>query len=171
MDFAVELQKLLYAEEPPCVDPLAELARAQVALLDSINKNDTNISLQIEEVYDIIKEADENAREVKAALKRENMLLSGLVAMSDLLDALLPYMLEHSQTATAKKEEVVNACGLEQLGFLGERLDPRLHTVASAEYSNAPSESIIRVLENGYAYRGKIFRKATVVLSKGEENA
>ena len=171
MDFAAELQKLLHAEEPPPIDPLAELAQAQTELLDSIQKNGANLSLQMEEVYDIIKDADENAREVKAAAKRENMLLSGLVAMGDLLDNLLPYMQEHGQTIAAKKEDAMSACGLERLGYIGERLDSRLHTVASAEYSGAPPESIIRVLESGYAYNGKIIRKATVILSKGAENA
>jgi molecular chaperone GrpE (heat shock protein) len=63
----------------------------------------------------------------------------------------------------------MKACSLEQLGFLGERLDPRLHTVASAEYSSAPLESVIRVLESGYVYRDRVVRKATVVLSKGVE--
>jgi hypothetical protein len=125
----------------------------------------------MEEVYDIIKASDENAKEVKSAAKRESMLLRGLVAMSDLLDGLLPYMQEHSRTAAARKGDVMNACGLEQLGFSGERLDPKLHTVVSAEYSGAPLESIIRVLESGYAYNGKIIRKATVILSKGAENA
>ena len=171
MDFAEELQKLLREEEPSPVDPLEELVRAQAGLLDHIHKNGAGLSLQIEEIYDIIRETDDNAAEVKAAAKRETMLLGGLTALSDLLDGLLPYLQEHGQTVAAKKEEAMNACGLERLGYTGERLDPRLHTVASAEYSGAPPESVIRVLESGYAYRGKIIRRATVILSKGEENA
>lgn len=178
MDFAAELQKLLRETEPPVVDPLSELAQAQAeltrvqeALLEGIQKNGADLSLQIEEIYDIVNESNEKAKEANAAIKRENLLLRGLVAMGDLLDNLLPYIQEHAQTIAAKKEEAMNACAIEQLGFPGERLDPKLHSVASAEYSAAPLESVIRVLESGYAYRGKIIRKATVILSKGVQNA
>lgn len=168
MDFSVELQKLLLEESFP-VDSLVELAQIHTGLLDSIQKNDANISLQIEEIYDIIKDADENAKEVKIALKRENLLLNSLIAMSDLLDGLFPYLQEHNQTVAAKKEEIINNCGLEPVGFPGERLDTQLHTVSSAEYCDAPPETVIDILERGYAYRGKIIRKATVILSKGAE--
>jgi len=169
MNFAVELQRLLQAENPPPVDPISELMKTQTGVLDSILKNGDNLSLQVEEIYDIIKDSDENAREVKSAAKRENTLLSGFVAMSDLTDGLLQYLQEHSGTITAKKDEIMNACGVERLGLVGERLDPRTHTVAAAEFSDAPIESVIRVLEHGYAYRGKVVRKATVILSKGAE--
>ena len=171
MDFIAELQKLLDAEEDLPFDPLLELVQMQAKSLENIDKTNNSISLQTEEIYDIIKESDNNVHELKASAKRETLLLNALVSISDLLDGLLSYIQEHSQTVIAKKVEAMNACGLEQLGFPGERLDPRLHMVFSAEYSNAPLESVIRVLENGYAYRGKIIRRATVILSKGEENA
>ena len=171
MDFSVELQKLLDLEEFPPVDPLTELARAQAGLLENIQKNNSALSLQIEEIYDIIKESDENAKEVKAAAKREQLLLVGLIGMADLLDSLLPHMQQqHSQIIVAKMDGAMNSCSLERLGFQGERFEPRLHTVASAEYSDAPLETIIGVLESGYAYHGKIIRKATVILSKGAQD-
>ena len=170
MDFAVELEKLIREENPPPVDPLTELARAQAAVLNGIQKNSDGLSLQMEEVYDIVKNSDENAKEVKIAAKRENMLLGGLVALSDLLDDLLPHIREHSHTVAAKKDGVINACGLERLGFPGERLEPRLHEVTGAEFSETPPETVTRVLAAGYAYNGRIIRKATVILSKGEQN-
>jgi molecular chaperone GrpE (heat shock protein) len=170
MDFAAELQKLLNAEEIPPVDPLSELVIAHAQLLDNLQKNNNGISLQVEEIYDIIKESDENSKEVKNAAKRESILLDSLVAMSDLLDSLLPYVQEHIQVVADKKEEAMKPCGLEPLGFLGERLDPRLHTVVSAKVCDAPLESIVCVLESGYVYRGKILRKAKVIISKGDEN-
>ena len=173
MDFVAELQKLLNEEDTPLVDPLTEMARVNAVCLESIKNTDTNIALQIEEIYDIIKDADANAKEIKAAETRENILLNGLVAMSDLLDSLFAHMREgnneHSQVVVAKMTEIINACGLEPLGFPGERLDPRLHTVSSAEFSEAPPEAIIYVIQRGYKHRGKILRKATVILSKGAE--
>ena len=169
MDFEKELQTLLDAEETLPQDPLAELARAQAGLLERIRKQGADMSLQTEEIYDIVKENDENAREIKLAAKRENLLLNGLVSLCDLLDGLLRHMQNtpHACTAAAQKEQLLHTCGLEPLGAKGERLDPRLHTVSAAEYGESPTETVIRVLESGYVYRGKVLRKATVILSKG----
>ena len=175
MNFEAELKKLLDAEDPPPLDQLAELAKAQIGVLDSINKAGAGISLQVEEVYDIVKEADENARGLKSAAKRESLLLGGMIAVNDLLDSVLQFLrssgAEHAAAVEAKREEALIACGLEMYDGLGQRLEPRLHTVASAEYSEAPPETVIRSLETGYAFRGNVIRKATVIISMGSENA
>ena len=174
MNFIAELKKLLGEEDNPPVDPLAELARAQADLLEALYKNGSGISLQVEEIYDIVKESDENAREVKSAAKRESTLLSALIAMSDLLDSMLQYPQyaggAHFEAIAAKRDEALHACSLEKIGSLGQQLDPRIHTVATAEYNGSPVESVIRILESGYMYRGNIIRKATVIISKGSEN-
>ena len=174
MNFAAELKKLLEAEESPPTDPLAELSRAQAELLEAIHKTDSGISLQVEEIYDIVKESDENAKEIKNAAKRESALLGALIAVTDLLDSLLQHIQHtgaaHVETIAAKMDEALNACGLEKLGFIGQQLDPRQHSVASAEFSGAPLESVVRVLENGYMYRGNVIRKAAVIISKGSES-
>ena len=171
MAFAAKLKKILHIGKKRPIENLLELTRAQTELLGNLGKRGDDLSLQIEEIYDIVKGADENTKELGAAVKRETLLLHSLVAVSDLLEGLLPCIPQHEKTILAKKEEYLHACGLEQLGFVGERLDPRMHTVASAEHSDAPVESVVRVLESGYAYRGKIVRKATVVLSKGVDDA
>ena len=174
MNFIAELKKLLGEEEPSPLDPLAELARAHAELLEALNKNSSGISLQVEEIYDIVKESNENAREVKSAAKRESTLLTAMIAINDLLDSMFKYIQyaggTHSEAITAKRAEALNACSLEKIGLLGQHLDPRIHTVATAEYSGAPAETVIRILENGYMYRGNVVRKATVIVSKGSEN-
>ena len=175
MNFAAELKKLLETEEFPPNDPLTELARVQEEMLDAIYKNNSGISLQVEEIYDIIKESDENVKEVKSAAKRESALLGTLIVINDLLDSLLQHMQNsgavHAEAVAAKMDEALNNCDLEKFGSLGQQLDPRFHTVASAENSDAPLESVIRVLENGYIYRGNVVRKATVNISKGSEHS
>ena len=175
MDFEAELKKLIAEEESPLLDPLAELAQAHNGMLEAIHKTGADISLQVEEVYDIIKEADGNAKEVKNSAKRETLLLGGMIAINDLLESLLLFIKStgavQTETIAAKREEALKACGLEAVDSIGQRLDPRFHTVASAEYSEAPPESVTRVLESGYIYRGNVIRKATVMISKGSENA
>jgi len=171
MNFAADLLKLLNEEENQPVDPLAELLRVSVSQLESINNNKADLSLQVEEVYDIIKDFDSNEKEVKAAERREKLLLQGLIEMFDLVSGVISYMqgrnTEHILVIETKLNEIMNGCGIEPLGFNGERLDPNIHTVSSAVFDNAPIESVVRVLERGYMYRGKILRKATVILSKG----
>ena len=175
MDFRIELKKLMDAEETTPLDPLTELSRAQMGLFEAIQKTGTGISLQVEEVYDIVKEADENTRELKSAGKRESSLLSSLIAMSDIVDSLLQHMQSaaevHAATIAAKRADTLSGCKLEMYDGMGERLDPRYHTVATAEFSDAPSETVIKTLESGYIYRGNVIRKATVIISKGSENA
>ena len=175
MNFEAELNNLLEAEEIFPLSPLEEIARAQLDLLEGVRKHSANVSLQVEEIYDIVKESDDNARELKSAARRENQLLTGLVAIDDLLDSLLRYLrssdLGDTEMIAAQRESALNRCGIELLGVLGERLDPRIHTVANAEHDDAPLETVIRILENGFAYRGKIFRKASVIISMGGENA
>ena len=173
MDFALELQKLLNEEEIPLQNPLEEIAKSQLNMLEKVTKNSSEISLQVEEIYDIIKDSEENAREIKNAAKREETLLGGFIAINDLLDSIIQYMpntdMSHIKVINGRRDEVLSACGIEKTGFTGQKLEPKLHTVASAEQSEAPHETITQVLESGYTYRGNITRKATVIVSKGNE--
>lgn len=170
MNFTAELKKLIKAEQQPLRDPLSELASAQAALLENIQKDNSDLSLQVEEIYDIIKTSDDNAKKIFTLEKRENLLLSSMISLNNLIDDLLPYIQDHAMAVSAKREEAINACDLEQTGFIGERFDPKLHTAASAEFNEAMFETIIRVLENGYTYHGKVLKKAVVILSKGVKN-
>jgi len=175
MDYITELKKLLDAETLPLSDPLSELTQTQVELLEAINRKNADVSMQVEEIYDIIKDADENAKEVKNAARRETQALNGLMAMDGLLDDSVRFMrsvgANHAESVAAKSEEILIACGLERIREAGQRFDPNLHTVVSAEYSEIPFESVIRVIESGYIYRGKVLRKATVIISKGSGNS
>ena len=145
----------------------ADIARQ----LERILKTESDISLQIEEIYDIVKDADENAKEVKSAEKRESKLLGGLIELNDLLDDVInSSQFEdniHSEVIIAKMGEILGECGLEKYESLNRQFDHRFHTVISAEYSDAPVETITRVLEDGYVYREKVIRRAAVIISKG----
>ena len=174
MDFAAELKKLLNAEESPPTDPLIEITQAQAKLLEGLQKTCSDISLQTEEVYDIVKEADEHERETRDAEKCEAQLLGSLIEMNDLLDSLLYFFRfsdeSHIRAINAKRDEILSGSGLERYDGVGWLLDPRRHKVASAEHSDAPLESVIRALESGYTYQGNVIRKATVIVSKGKES-
>ena len=175
MDFAAELNSLLLAEADPPVDVLAELTKAHLTMLEALRKTGSDVSLQVEEIYDIVKGSDENAKEVRNAAKREQQLLSGFLVISDMLDGLLQFIrssgADHAVTIAAKRDEALIACGLERYDGIGSFLDPRFHTVAGAEFSDAPPEHVVGALECGYVYRGSVIRKAAVIISKGRENS
>ena len=124
----------------------------------------------MEEIYDIIKDDDENEKALKGAAKRESLLLGGLIALEDIFESMAGILRQtgHAEIICAKRDEILAASGLEPLGHEGQRLEPRIHTVADAVFSDAPVESIVRILEKGYEYNGKVIRKATVILSKGK---
>jgi len=195
MDFAAELQKLINQQELPLADPLTELSNAHLELsrkqselsqenisrvtssVSGLQKATSAMSLQTEEIYDIIKEADDNKKELRTVAKREKKLLTGLIESIDLLDGFLvqfsqvygEHAFEHVEVIMSKIADILEESEVQMLGFEGEHLNVRQHKVASAEYSDAPEETVIAVLERGYAYRDSIIRKSTVILSKGAE--
>ena len=159
------------ADDSPPYDPLAELMGAQTGVLKNINNDCAGISLQVEEIYDIVRMADDNSKEAKNSAKRETLLLGALVAVSDLLDAMLAYIgndgAHHAEMINTSRSQALDACALERLGHVGERLDPSIHSVANAVHSDSPIESVVNVLHSGYMYRDKVLRKADVIISKG----
>ena len=173
MDYLTELQKLLKEEDAPVLDSHLELSQSQLKLMEAIYKRNTDISMQVEEIYDIIKDADQNANEVASAARRERLLLESLMSLNDLLGDVLLVLsdthFEHLEAISGKVEEILDICNLEITTALGQRLDPRIHEVVAAESSDEPVEAVIRILEHGYEYREKVLRKGKVIVSKGWE--
>jgi molecular chaperone GrpE (heat shock protein) len=174
MDFQTKLQKLIDEEISPPLDPIIEIAKAQATLLGEIKKREENISLQVEEIYDIVKESDENALKVKSLEKSKLLLIESMVNIVDILDTVLSAAKKNDEpfinAITVKLEESLHACGLERLGVTGEHIDYRLHEVISAEFSSLPFETVIKVIRSGFCYNEKLVRKAAVIVSKGENS-
>ena len=178
MDFEVELEKLLAGEQEPLPRyELVEVLAESRTLLEALNKRQADLSLQVEEIYDLAKEAD--ARELREALKAERgrlqQVLEAAVGLSDLLEHFRVYAgqsgsaeLEHQgRLLWQDSRSLLESCGIVRLGEAGESLNPSLLTVQSALDSGFPKEQIIQVLQSGFAYFGSLLRKAVVVVSKG----
>jgi molecular chaperone GrpE (heat shock protein) len=178
VNFEIELEKLLAGEYEPLPQyELTEVLAEGQALLDALNKKQAELSLQVEEVYDLVKEVD--ARELREALKTERDRLQQLVevavGLSDMLEHFCAYA---GQSGSAELEYqgrllwqnsrvLLESCGITRFGEAGESLNPALHTVHSALDSEVPKEHIVRVLQSGYGYFGRLLRKAAVVVSRG----
>ena len=178
MDFEAELKKLLDGEwEPLPRYELVEVLAEGQALLDVLNKKQSELSLQVEEIYDLAKEAD--PRELRATLNAEKgrlqQLLGVALGLSDMLEHFYVYAgqsgsaeLEHQGRLLWQNSRLLlESCGIVRLGTAGESLNPALHTVQSAIDSDIPKEHIVRVLQSGYGYFGRLLRKAVVVVSRG----
>jgi molecular chaperone GrpE (heat shock protein) len=182
VDFEAELEKLLAGEQEPL--PLFELAEVLAenrAVLEAVNKRQADVSLQVEEIYDLVKDAD--TRELQGVLNTERsraqQLLGAAVGLSDLLEYFCVYAgqsgsaeLEHQgRLLWQNSRRILEGCGITRLGEAGQPLDPALHTVQSVAASEFPRETVAQVLQSGYRYLGRVARKAVVVLSTGASPA
>jgi molecular chaperone GrpE (heat shock protein) len=178
MDFEAELNKLLARESGPLPQSeLAELAAAEQNLFASLNQKQTDLSLQIEEIYDLAKEAD--TRVLQEALETEkiraNRLAGAAVRLSDMLEDFCVYAAESGSEELAAQAvllwknsgALLEGCGITRLGEEGQPLDPEIHTVKAAAPSFLPREHVSRVLQSGYRYLGEVVRKAAVLVSTG----
>ncbi|MDR1047326.1 MAG: nucleotide exchange factor GrpE [Treponema sp.] len=178
LDFEAELEKLLAGEQKPLPQyELTEVLSAGWTLLDSLNKKHADLSLQIEEIYDLTREAD--PRELREALNaergRESQLLQTVVGLGDLLEHFCIYARQSGSVELERQasllwqnsRNLLESSGFTRLGEGGECLDPALHSVQGAAASEFERERVIEVLQSGYSYMGMVLRKAAVIVSKG----
>lgn len=178
-DFEAELDRLLSRENRsfPRYE-LVEFASAGREILEELNKRQTDVSLQIEEIYDLVKE-QEAQREAAAAEKaRADRLVLAAIGLADLLEDFCTYAGQSGSEALSHQAGllweqaggILSGCGIVPLGKPGQPLDPRIHTVKAGAESPLPREQVLQVLQSGYAYQGMPVRKAAVVVSRGQED-
>jgi molecular chaperone GrpE (heat shock protein) len=188
VNFEAELEKLLAQEReflpgdpknPPFPSgyELAELAAAEQELLTALNKKQADFSLQIEEIYDLVKEGDTSVLQEALGVEknRAGQLVAAAVGLCDMLEDFCAYArqsgseaLEHQAHLLWKNSgALLEGCGITRLGEEGQRLDPAIHTVQAAVPSAFPREHVAQVLQSGYRYLGVVVRRASVVVSAG----
>lgn len=190
LDFKKELDKLLASEDSVLeADEFGLLAAEGTRLLaavdgkqagisqqvDAVGKKQADISLQIEEIYDIVKEFDAD----KSALRSERALVEGLlkavVGMSDMVEDFYNFteqggseeLVRQAQIMRKNADDLLGTCSVTRFGEAGQPLDPAEHSVYSSAVSAYPNEHVAKVLQSGYAYKGTVIRKATIIVSTG----
>jgi molecular chaperone GrpE (heat shock protein) len=179
VDFETELERLLAGErERLPQSELAELMAANRTLLAALNKSQTDLTLQGEEIAELAIEATLELREALGAAKgRLNQILSAAVGLSDLLEDFCVYAGQSGSEALEYQggllwenaQTLLKNCGITRLGEAGQALDPGIHKVQAAAASSVPREHVARVLRSGYQYLGTVLRKAVVIVSAGME--
>jgi molecular chaperone GrpE (heat shock protein) len=178
LDFEAELERLLSRETGrlPRYE-LVELASAGQEVLAELNKRQAEVSLQIEEIYDLVKE-QEGLREAAEAEKvRANRLVLGAIGLADLLEDFCSFAKQSGSEDLNHQAEllwekacgILSGCGIIPFGEAGQFLDPQIHTVKAGAASPFPREQVVQVLQRGYACQGALVRKASVVVSRGPE--
>jgi molecular chaperone GrpE (heat shock protein) len=179
MDFKAELDKLLARETGSFPENEgAGLAAADRELLAELNKKQDDTSLQIEEIYDLVKEQGLLRETLGAEKTRADRLAMAAMGLSDLLEDFYAYAgqsdsgeLRHqAQLLWEKAGGLLSGCGIVRFGEAGEPLNPRMHRVEASAESTFPREQIIRVLQSGYLYQNALIRKTAVVVSRGQDN-
>ncbi len=59
--------------------------------------------------------------------------------------------------------------GLQEMQLEGEKFDPYKHDCALKEESDAPEGEIVKVIQQGYSFRGEMLRHAVVSISAGKQ--
>ena len=157
-DFKTELEKLKKGVSQNLIKPF------EISNFDNNYKNEKlaeishkieNIALQTEEIYDIIENNSPNS-----------VLLKTFINICDLLEVYLAAA-DTDGSGSRKLREILYEGGITVLGEVGEKLNPEIHRVNSAEsVDGVISEQILQIIQHGYSYENKIIRKAKVVVSK-----
>jgi molecular chaperone GrpE (heat shock protein) len=179
LNFETELNRLLSRETGALPQyEFAELADTARVFLAELDKKQTDVSLQIEEIYDLVKEQDtRNLWETLNAEKtRANHLVFAAISLSDLLEDFCVYArqsgseeLKHQARLLRENADgILSSRGIFRFGEEGDPLNPQIHTVKASAESPLPRERVVQVLQSGYLSQNVLLRKAAVVISRGQ---
>ncbi|MDR1573887.1 MAG: nucleotide exchange factor GrpE [Clostridiales Family XIII bacterium] len=178
LDFKRELNKLLDQETRPLPkDEFAEIALAGQRILMSLDKKQSEISMQAEEIYDAAENTAALQEAMQSEKRRADALAGAIVGLCDILEDFCAYARDGGDAALEEQARIITnnsaglleRCGFVRLGEEGRPLDPEIHTVQSVAASPLPREHVTQVLQSGYRYLGTVVRKAVVVVSNGTE--
>jgi molecular chaperone GrpE (heat shock protein) len=190
LDFETELNKLLSRETEPLPHyefaQAVEMAALGQELLEDLRKKQTAVSLQVEEIYDLVKEQDTKSlhdshtmtslqEALEAEKTRADTLVHTAIALCDLLEDFCAYARQSGNEALEHQADLLRIQSgrllagndIVRFGEEGQPLNPQIHTVQKSVESQFPHEQVLEVLQSGYMYKGALVRKAAVVVSLG----
>ncbi|GHU41946.1 hypothetical protein FACS1894190_10650 [Spirochaetia bacterium] len=182
IDFETELNKLLSREIEPLprfgIATAVEMAALGQDILKDLQKKQTDVSLQVEEIYDILKEQDTKVLEAAYAAEKEraDKLVLAAIAICDLLEVFYTFARQSGNEALNHQAGILweqsgyrlYENNIVRIGAEGQPLNPQIHTVQKSVESHLPCEQVLEVLQSGYLYKNAIIRKAAVVVSGGQ---
>ena len=108
-------------------------------------QSEAKVMLRLLPIYEELGMAEEEAKKVKDAAVREGIVI----------------VLSKLRLAFSKE-------GLQEMELEGRKFDPFRHETAMREDSDLPEGTIVRVIQNGYLFKGEMLRHAIVSVSSGK---
>jgi molecular chaperone GrpE (heat shock protein) len=159
-------------EEEPSPENEAE------AVLALFGKKQTDISMQVEEIYDMLQDDGSLREALKGEKKRSSKLLDAVIGLCDVIEDFCVFAAEGGDAELTKQAllmrraatKYLESCGMTMINEPGESgfpFDPKIHEVQAVTGSDYPKDSVVEVLRSGYGNRGETARKAAVIVSSG----
>lgn len=177
-DFKGELQKLSKQENDSQFitheKDISTTFESINSVMTKLLKKQGAMSMQVEEMYSILEE-EENQDEVKELENENKALVNALITAADLIENFYIYYKEHPNEAMASESKLMwntickamTATGLSRIYDENTPFDAKLNTIEGVANEPAlPEGFIIKVLNSGYQYHGKVYRKSTVIVNK-----
>ena len=188
LDFKRELTRLLEEASaagvnsagPQGVDgplgPAVAGVLAADAHLSKLLKNQAEMGYRLDELCDA---AEQNAHGAQEQQRGREALVSALLAAADLIEGFYLYYREHEDAAVTPQasmmwsalQKAMAAAGLARVADERAPFDAALNTAAHAETDETlPRGWVTRCLRSGWLYNGRIIRKSSVAVNRGDRD-
>lgn len=183
IDFKAELDKLAEPKlDSTFLNQKDETSAAFASLntlLTRFNKTQGTIEMQVEEMYAILEEQQEEAGQEDTKRLEMEQLVRALIVAADLIEDFYLYAAKSGEPQLADQaglmwrtlaKELASA-GLCRIADENTPFDARLnHMEGVVTTGDVPEGFVTNVLRSGYIYQNKVYRKSSVIVRKEEEN-
>lgn len=171
-------------------EELGDLLMVFTKAYERIGKEQYKTSNAVDEILEILEENSESNKDKEVIIKelkeqvldRNNELkamLNTIVAMADIFDYMNNYV-SNSDNENLKEQfklveeqltEKLAKASITVLGIVNGEVDVNINQPLEAKWEKDKPEGIVLgVIEKGYMYKGKLLRKAKVIVNKNEDN-
>ena len=146
-----------------------KIGKKSVIKLDKINKHHEKLIRKMDKVSATNMNIKKNQDEKEKIIDKLIFVYNQLYTIKDFVDN---YSDSEKWQNTLNKtlikaEKEIEKIGLTKISSLGEKFDPEIHIqVDEKEKEDIKSGIIIEVIQNGFLYKGKVFKEAEVIVSK-----
>lgn len=174
-------EKLDFHESNIFDNELAEIMKIFAKTFDRLGKEQYKSSNKLDEIIIALEEKEEEEqsnRELKEKIKDKEeeikVLLRSLISLADLIEDMYVYSkktenLSLKHQITLQWNNVKNylaQCGITIIGDEGGIFNSELYKAVEIKYIEEKTDGeVLEVLKSGYIYKGKLLRKAEVIVN------
>lgn len=146
--------------------------------LQKQNKLQQKTCLSIEDLVEQVEKMTENESQIKDLEQENKMLIKTLMTSYDLFSEIILGANDSSGEAwyqqivlqSKRLAKMLQEVGITLIHSQNDKLDLLYHKVIDCEYDALKEDNqIIRYIKVGYIYKGKVVRKAEVIINKRED--